>query len=61
MKLKVNLWNKGLTCNYFSTSFDREEIEVFYLYLSLITNQTSKEDDKINNLIKEGIICKDTN
>ena len=28
MKLKVNLWNEGLTCNYFSTTFNKEEIEI---------------------------------
>ena len=61
MKLKVNLWNEGLTCNYFSTTFNKEEIEIFYLYLSLITNKISKDNDKINNLITEGIIYKDTN
>lgn len=56
MKLRVNLWNDGLTCNYFSTSFDKEEIEIFYLYLSLITNKISKDNDKIKNLIKSGVI-----
>ena len=61
MKLKVNLWNEGLTCNYFSTTFNKEEIEIFYLYLSLITNKISKDNDKINNLITEGIIYKDIN
>ena len=61
MKLKVNLWNEGLTCNYFSTTFNKEEIEIFYLYLSLITNKISKDNDKINNLITAGIIYKDIN
>lgn len=56
MKLKVNLWNEGLTSNYFSTSFDREEIEIFYLYLSLITNKISKNDARVNELLKLGII-----
>lgn len=56
MKLKVNLWNEGLTCNYFSTSFDREKIEIFYLYLSLITNKINKNNDKIKDLIKSGVI-----
>ena len=59
LKLKVNLWNKGLTCNYFSTSFDRGKIEVFYLYLSLISNKIDKNDDRINNLLKTGIIYDD--
>lgn len=59
MKLKVNLWNEGLTCNYFSTSFDKEKIKNFYLYLSLITNKIDKNDARINNLIKTGIIYGD--
>lgn len=56
MKLKVNLWDEGLTCNYFSTAFDRETIKVFYLYLSLITNKISKEDYRIIELLKKGNI-----
>lgn len=59
MKLKVNLWNDGLTCNYFSTSFARDEIEIFYLYLSLIINKIYKNDDRINKLLKTGIIYDD--
>ena len=56
MKLKVNLWDEGLTCNYFSTAFDRETITVFYLYLSLITNKIRKEDYRIIELLKKGNI-----
>lgn len=60
MELRVNLWNNGLTCNYFSTSFYREEINNLYLYFSLISNKISLNDEKIKKLIDLGIIYRDT-
>jgi len=59
MELRVNLWNEGLTCNYFSTTFSRKKIEQLYLYLSLITNKIEKNDYRIISLIENGIIYGD--
>lgn len=59
MELQVNLWYGGLTCNYFSTTFCREEIEQLYLYLSLITNKIEKDDYRIISLIEKGILYGD--
>lgn len=56
MEMKVRLWDGGLTCNYFSTTFGRDEIEQLYLYLSLITNKIEKDDLRIKKLIEKGII-----
>lgn len=56
MELKVNLWNGGLTTNYFSTTFGRREIEQLYLYLSLITRKIKIEDLRVKKLIDSGII-----
>jgi len=56
MELKINLWNNNLTCNYFSTSFDRKYIEYFYLYLSLIFGRITKDDPEIKDLLNSGII-----
>ena len=56
MELKVNLWNEGLTYNYFSTTFGRKEVEQLYLYLCLITNKLNYNDNKIKQLIDDGVI-----
>ena len=56
MEMKVRLWDGGLTCNYFATTFGREEIEQLLLYLSLITGKIESEDLRIKKLIENGII-----
>ena len=59
IEMKVNLWHGGLTYNYFSTTFIREDIEKLYLYLSLISHKIEKDDIRIKELIKEGILYGD--
>ena len=59
MELKVNLWDGGLTANYFSMTFYRDEIEQFYLYLSLITKKIGIEDYRIQKLLENGVIYGD--
>lgn len=61
MELNVNLWNEGLTCNYFSTLFNRKEIENFYLYLCLITSKIKNDDARIRNLLNSGTIYDSSN
>jgi len=56
MDLRVNLWSDGLTGNYFSMSFDREDIEKFYTYLLLVTNKIDKNDEKVQKLIEAGTL-----
>lgn len=56
MELKVNLWDGGLTSNYFSTTFSRNEIEYLFVYLSLITKKISKDDSRVLKLIENGIL-----
>ena len=59
LQLKVNLWDDGLTNNYFSTTFGREEIEQLYTYLKLIAHRIQITDDNVQQLIKNGIIYGD--
>lgn len=59
LQLKVNLWDDGLTNNYFSTTFGREEIEQLYIYLMLISNRIKKDDEQVQKLIDKGIIYGD--
>lgn len=58
MELRVYLYNPMLTCNYFSVLFNRTQIEQLYTYLSLITKRINREDEKVKQLLKEGIITK---
>ena len=58
LQLKVNLWDDGLTDNYFSTTFVRDEIEQLYLYLLLISDRIKIDDERVQNLINKGIIYK---
>ena len=52
----VHLWNGGLTSNYISLSFGREDIEALDAYLKLITNQVQVDDPSIKKLIDNDII-----
>lgn len=56
MEWKVNLWSGGLTCNYFSTTFDKDEIRVFRDYLRLVTEKANIDNDDIKEHIKAGLI-----
>lgn len=55
-ELKVNLWNECLSCNNFSTFWERNDIEKLYLYLSLITKKILISDERIIKLIDSKVI-----
>lgn len=52
--VQVNLWNNGLTCVNFGFTLDRDDLEILYKYLCLVSKTISK--DKVQNLIEQGII-----
>ncbi len=56
MEMKVALWNEGLSDNSIIATFDRDNIEILYLYLSLVTNKVNSNDLRIRKLIEKGII-----
>lgn len=58
MILTVSFWYRRavLSSNEFRMFFDRDEINAFYCYLCLITNQLNKDSDEIRQLIKSGQI-----
>ena len=56
MEMKVALWNEGFSANSIITTFDRDNIEKLYLYLSLVTNKVDSNDLRIRKLIEKGII-----
>lgn len=57
MQLRVNLWaDDGLSDNFFSTKFGRDEIEIFNTYLKLVCGQISRNCDEIQALEKKSII-----
>ncbi len=57
--IHIHLWNGGLTANYISLCFGREDIEAFRSYLNLITNQIQSDDPSIKKLIDSDIIRMD--
>ena len=52
----VHLWNGGLTANYISLRFDREDIECLRAYLDLVTKQIDFSNPSIKKLIDSDII-----
>ncbi len=54
--LRVHLWDAGITENYISLCFDREDIEALYFYLSLLTKQIKEDDPSIKKYIESDII-----
>ncbi len=57
--IHVHLWNGGLTANYISLCFGREDIEALRSYLDLVTNQIQANDPSIKKLIDSDIIRMD--
>lgn len=55
-EIHVHLWNGGLTSNFISLCFGREDIEALCSYLNLITNQIQSDDPTIKKLIDNDII-----
>lgn len=56
MEWKVNLWNGGLTDNYFSTTFDKNDLTILRDYLKLIIGKFDKSDDEITAYFSAGVI-----
>lgn len=56
MEWKVNLWSEGLTCNYFSTTFDKDEMRVLRDYLRLVIGKANIDNDDIKEHIEAGLI-----
>lgn len=56
MDLLVYFYLDGLTDNYISLRFYREDIEYLYLYLQLITNKIDKTNIKIIEMLKNGLL-----
>ena len=56
LQLRVNLWDDGLTDNYFSMTLYREDIDNLYTYLCYVTKKFDKDNPKVQELINSGII-----
>ena len=54
--LRVHLWNDGLTANYLSLCFGRDDLEKLLTYLQLVTNEISKDDKNVQELVESDII-----
>ena len=52
----IHLWNGGLTANYISLRFDRENIESLCSYLDLVTKQVEISHPSIKKLLDSDII-----
>lgn len=57
MKWKVNLWNGGLTDNYFSTTLGEKDLRIFRDYLRLVMGTMDVNGEKIKAYIKAEYIC----
>lgn len=58
LELRIHLWTNQLipSYNYFPILFDEQQMIYFYNYLLLITNQITKEDSKIMDMINKGLL-----
>lgn len=57
MEWTVAFWHDGLTNNYLSMEFDRDDVQYLLNYLNLVTGNADKNSQMISNMIKKGIIC----
>lgn len=56
MKMIISFWDGELTDNKMVLFFDRENLDKFLCYLKLIAKRLPIHNDKIQELIKEGVI-----
>ncbi len=56
MEWVVLFWNDGLTNNYLSMEFDRDDIEHLLNYLEMIMGSIDKQSETITEMINKGII-----
>ncbi len=55
MELRISFWNDGLTANYLSLRFFKEDISNLRNYLLLVTGEITEEDPIIQKMIKSGM------
>ena len=58
LDMQIYFWNGGLTDNFLSLTFDREDIQYLRNYLYLITKKIDKEDCRIIEMEEKGILIK---
>ena len=56
MEWKINLWDGGLTDNYFSTTFDKNDLRVLRDYLRLVIGKLDKNSPEIKKYVDSGLI-----
>lgn len=56
MEMKIFFWHEGLTDNYLSVTFDRNDLQSLRNYLFLIIGKIDKEDSVIKEMISEGVL-----
>ena len=56
MEMKTFFWNGGLTDNYLSVTFGRDEIGYLRNYLFLVIGEIDKKDPHIVSMIEEGVL-----
>jgi len=56
MEWKIYFWSDGLTDNYISLTFDREDLKMLLNYLFLITGILEKDSETVNNMIQNGFL-----
>lgn len=54
--LHVHLWNSGLTANYLSLCFNRNDLERLVTYLRYVTLEISKDAKVIQELVQKDVI-----
>lgn len=55
-ELHIHFWNDGLTANYLSLCFGRDELECLLFYLRYITNEIQNDDEMLQKLIADDVI-----
>lgn len=56
LEMKIFFWNGGLTDNYLSLTFDRNDIQYLKNYLLWVTGERHKNDSEIVDMISKGIL-----
>ena len=56
MEWKVYLWSNGLTANYFSTEFSKDELKCLLAYLKYVTGKYSNDTPIIKEMLNLGIL-----
>ena len=56
MEWKVNLWSDGLSANYFSVEFSKDELKTLFAYLKYIIGEYKNDTPIIKDMINTGIL-----